>query len=59
MGAFPKYVNGVLEATFCKSGQNWPSFVLGPCWEQYEDKITNTNKCQLQHLARNFWFFML
>ena len=63
---FPKYVNGVLETTFCihitfglagdgKSGQNWPNFLRGgPCREQYKAKMTNTYKCQLQHVARNF-----
>ena len=25
-----------------------------PCREQYEAKITNRNKCQLQHVAHNF-----
>ena len=69
---FPKYVNGVLETTFCTHitfglvgrGRKWSKLAKfrkgGPCREQYEAKITNAYKCQLQHVARNFWvLFML
>ena len=69
---FPRYVNGVLETTFCskvtfgqaRKGQKLSKLAEfhkgGPCQEQYEAKITNTYKCQLQHVARNFWvLFML
>ena len=69
---FPKYVNGVLETTFCSQitfglagrGQKWSKLAQfrkgGPCREQYDAKIINTYKCQLQHVARNFLvLFML
>ena len=64
---FPKYVNGVLETTFCsqitfglaRRGQKWSKLAYfhkgGPCREQYEAKIHDTNRCQLQHVAHNFW----
>ena len=63
---FPKYVNGVLETTFCSQitfgltgrWQKWSKLAYfrkgGPCREQYDAKIINTYKCQLQHVARNF-----
>ena len=69
---FPKYVNGVLETTFCSQitfgltgrWQKWSKLAYfrkgGPCREQYDAKIINTYKCQLQHVARNFLvLFML
>ena len=69
---FPKYVNGVLETTFCSQitfgltgrWQKWSKLAYfrkgGPCREQYGAKIINTYKCQLQHVARNFLvLFML
>ena len=63
---FPKYVKGVLETNFCSHitfglagrGQKWSKLANfrkgGPCREQYEAKIHDTNKCQLQHVAHNF-----
>ena len=59
---FPKYVNGVLETTFCSQitfglagrWQKWSKLAYfckgGPCREQYGAKIINTYKCQLQHV---------
>ena len=70
--AFPTHVNGVLETTFFSHitiglvwrGQKWSKLAKfrkgGPCREQYDAKIINTYKCQLQHVARNFLvLFML
>ena len=54
---FPEYVNGVLETSFCsqitfgQAGREQKFSKLayfrkgGPCRDQYEGKITNTNKC--------------
>ena len=59
---FPKYVNGLLETTFCSQitfgltgrWQKWSKLTYfrkgGPCREQYDAKIINTYKCQLQHV---------
>ena len=72
ISSIPKYVNGVLETTFCSQitfglagrWQKWSKLAYfrkgGPCREQYGAKIINTYKCQLQHVARNFLvLFML
>ena len=63
---FPKYVNGVLETNFCSHitfglagrGQKWSKLAQfhkgGPCREQNEGKIHDTDKCQLRHVSHNF-----
>ena len=63
---FPKYVNGVVETTFCShmtfglSGrwQKWSKLPYfrkgGPCREKNECKIHDTDKCRLRHVSHNF-----
>ena len=60
------YTTFCSQITFGLTGrwQKWSKLAYfrkgGPCREQYDAKIINTYKCQLQHVARNFLvLFML